>query len=152
AAPAAARMVFPNNQTLRQIVHVSVGGDRLRVTLTNAFGAAPLTIGAAHVAIRAKDAAIANGTDRALMFSGSSTTTIPAGAIIVSDPVALPVPPFADLAIDLFLPEDTDGQPLTVHPGALQTSYLVAGNHAGEPDWPSPTKMASWYYLQAVEV
>src|SRR5436190_7656930 len=99
ATPAPARMVFPNNQTLRQIVHVSVGGDRLRVTLTNAFGTAPLTIGAAHVAVRAKEAAIANGTDRALTFSGSSTTTIPAGAVIVSDPVALAVPPLGDLAI-----------------------------------------------------
>jgi lysophospholipase L1-like esterase len=152
APPAAARMTFPNNQTLRQIVHTTLGGDRVRVILSNVFNAAPLTIGAAHVAVRAKDAAIVAGTGRVLMFSGVATTTIPAGAIVVSDPVALGVPPFADLAIDLYLPDDAEGRTMTVHRGALQTSYLVAGNHAGEADWPTAATINSWYYLQAVEV
>jgi len=152
APPAAARMTVPSNQTLRQIVHTTLGGDRVRVTLSNAFSAAPLTIGAAHIAVRAKEAAIAAGTDRALTFSGFATTTIPAGAIVVSDPVTLGVPAFADLAIDLYLPDDVEGQSMTVHRAALQTSYLAAGNHAGETDWPGATKISSWYYLQAVEV
>jgi len=143
APPAAARMTFPNNQTLRQIVHTTLGGDRVRVILSNVFNAAPLTIGAAHVAVRAKNAAIAAGTDRVLMFSGVATTTIPAGAIVVSDPVALGVPALADLAIDLYLPDDTEGRTITVHRGALQTSYLFAGNHAGEADWPTAATINS---------
>jgi lysophospholipase L1-like esterase len=152
-APAPApRMTVPNNQTLRQIVRTTLGGDRVRVTLSNVFSAAPLTIGAAHIAVRAKDAAIATGTDRVLTFSGVATTTIPAGAIIVSDPVALTVPASADLAIDLYLPDDVEGQSMTVHRAALQTNYLSAGNHAGEADWPGAAKITSWYYLQAVEV
>ena len=146
------RMTVPNNQTLREIVHTTLGGDRARVILSNAFSAAPLAIGAAHLAIRAKDAAIAAGSDRTLTFSGAATTTIPAGAIVVSDPVAVTVPAFADLVIDLYIPDNVEGQTMTAHRGALQTSYITAGNHAGEADWPDATKITSWYYLQAVEV
>ena len=82
-------------------------------------------------------AAIAAGTDRKLTFSGVSTTTIPAGAVVVSDPVALSLPAFADVAIDLYLPDNAEGQSLTGHRGSLQTSFVVSGNHAGEADWRS---------------
>jgi lysophospholipase L1-like esterase len=151
-APPAARMRVPHNETLRQIVHTTLGGDRVRVTFSNVFSAAPLTIGAAHVAVRAKDAGIAAGTDRTLMFGGGGSTTVPAGALVVSDPVSLAVPAFADLAIDLYVPESVEGQTMTVHRGALQTSYISAGNHAGDADWPEATRINSWYFLQAVEV
>ena len=96
-----------NDQTLRQIVHTSLGGDRVRVVLSNAFGTSPLAVGAAHVALREKDAAIVVKSDRALTFGGSPSVNIPPGAVVVSDPVALTVPAFADLAIDLYLPGDT---------------------------------------------
>src|SRR5947209_12502833 len=79
APPAAVRMIFPSNQTLREIVHTTLGGDRARVTFTNAFGTAPLSVGAAHIALRSKDAAIVPGSDRALTVSGMSAFTIPAG-------------------------------------------------------------------------
>ena len=98
----------------------------MRVVLSNAFGSAPLSVGAAHLALREKDAAIAPKSDRVLTFAGSPSTTIPAGAVIVSDPVNLTVPAFADLAIDLYLPGDTASStsPLTTHAGAQQTSYV----------------------------
>src|ERR1700758_1804101 len=57
------------NQTVRLIVHTSLGGNELRVRLSNAFGAESLAIGAAHVALRSTNAGIASGTDRALTFS-----------------------------------------------------------------------------------
>ena len=145
-------MIVPNNQTLRQIMRTTLGGDRVRVTLSNVFSTAPLAIGAAHLAVHSKDAAIVAGTDRVVTFGGFASVTIPAGAILVSDPVQLLVPAFADLAIDLYLPDDVEGQSMTVHRAALQTSYLSAGNHAGEADWPGAAKITSWYYLQAVEV
>src|SRR5262249_4102490 len=67
-------------QTLRQVVHTSVGGTRVRVVVSNALGTAPLTIGAAHIAARAKDDGIQTG-GRAVTFSGRPTITIPANAI-----------------------------------------------------------------------
>ena len=144
-----------NNQTLRQIVHASIGGDRVRVVLSNAFGSAPLSVGAAHLALREKDAAIAPKSDRVLTFAGSPSTTIPAGAVIVSDPVNLTLPAFADLAIDLYLPGDTASStsPLTTHAGAQQTSYVSpAGDHTGAADMPVMTMTQSWFFLSRVEV
>ncbi len=91
-----------NNQTLRLIVHPTLGGERLRVVLSNNFGTAPLVIGAASVALRARDAVIVANSSRALRFSGSASTTIPAGAIIISDPVDLALPAAADLVVDFF--------------------------------------------------
>ena len=76
-----------NGQTIRQIVHVSIGGTRVRVRLSNAYGADPLLIGAARVGLRSTGASIVPGSDRVLTFNGSESTTIPAGALAVSDPV-----------------------------------------------------------------
>jgi len=144
-----------NNQTLRQIVHTSIGGNRIRVVLSNAFGTAPLSIGAGSIALRQKDAAIVASSSRTLTFSGSASTRIAAGAITISDPVNLALPASADLAIDVFLPADTAASrsPLTTHTGALQTSYVSAsGNHSGTPDLPVMTTTQSWFFLSAVEV
>jgi lysophospholipase L1-like esterase len=144
-----------SNQTLRQIVHVSLGGDRVRVVLSNAFGTVPLAVGAAHVALRVKDAAIDPKSDRPLTFGGSPSAMIAAGAVVVSDPISLAVPPLADLAIDAFLPGDTAASPspLTTHAGALQTNYIsAAGNHAGETDLPVMTTTQAWFFLARVEV
>src|SRR5438874_8123168 len=77
------------NQTLRQIVHTSLGGTRARVVLSNAYGTAPVTIGAGHIALRDKDGAIQTASGHALTFSGKPTVTIPADAVMCSDPVAL---------------------------------------------------------------
>jgi lysophospholipase L1-like esterase len=144
-----------NDQTLRQIVHVSLGGSRVRVILSNAFGTSPLAVGASGVALRQKDSAIVAGSNRALTFGGAPRTTVAAGAIAVSDPVTLTIPPFADLAIDLFLPGDTAAStsPLTTHNNALQTNYIsTAGNHAGAGEFPVSKTTQAWFFLSAVEV
>jgi lysophospholipase L1-like esterase len=143
------------NQTLRQIVHTSLGGDRVRVVLSNAFGTLPLEVGAAHVALRDKDAAIQPKSDRPLTFGGNASTMIAAGAVAVSDPVSLSVPAAADLAIDVYLPGDTAAtpSPVTMHQGALQQNYISAdGNHAGDADVPGASTTQSWFYLARVEV
>ncbi len=151
-APPPAPINF-RNQTLREIVHTSLGGDRVRVVLSNAFGTMPLEIGAAHVALRDRDAAIKAGAGHALTFSGNPTAMIAAGAVVVSDPVSLNVPTASDLAIDVYLPGDTSSSPLTMHQGALQENYVSAdGNHAGEPDFTGATKVNQWFFLARVEV
>jgi lysophospholipase L1-like esterase len=144
-----------NNQTLRQVVHVSLGGSRVRVVLSNAFGTSPLAVGAASVARRQKDSTIVAGSSRPLTFSGSATTVIAAGAVAVSDPVSLTVPALADVAIDVFLPGDTAASPspLTTHNGALQTNYVsTAGNHVGTAEFPVSATTQSWFFLSAVDV
>jgi len=152
--PQPAPFLHFDNQTLRQIVRTSVGGSRVRIVLSNVFGTAPVTIGAAHVALRDKESSIVATSDRALTFSGRSTMTIPAGAMLVSDPVALTIPAAADLAIDLYLPGTTNGpSPVTMHNGALQTSYVTeTGNHVGKPTPPVVAATQSWFGLARVEV
>lgn len=144
-----------NNQTFRQFVRISVGGSRARVVLTNAFGTRGLTIGGARLARRASGSSIAAGSDRALTFGGLQTATIPPGAVLVSDPVDLPLPESSDVAIDLFLPGDTAAgpSPLTVHTGARQTNYVSSpGRHLGAADLPGATAVPMWAFLARLEV
>lgn len=163
-APAASPLHF-NNQTLRQIAHITVGGSRLRVVLSNTFGTVPLTVGAAQVALRDKDAAIVPQSNRVLTFGGAPRTALPAGEILVSDPVDLVAPDFADLAIDLYLPADTAAakSPVTIHAASWQTNYVSPpGNHAGAVTMPVQTTTvyrrgdglttASWFFLTRIEV
>jgi hypothetical protein len=126
------------NQTLRQIVHASIGGTKVRILISNAYGTAPVMIGAAHIALRDKEGAIQGMSGGALSFSGRPSMTIPAGAIAYSDPVNLIVPAMADLAIDLYLPGNTSGAAMsTMHNGAFQTNYVSeTGNHVGEAALP----------------
>ena len=151
--PAPTFMHF-SNQTLRQIVHTSIGGSRVRVVLSNRYGTAPLAIGAAHLALRDKDSEIQPASARPLTFSGKPTFTIPPGAIAYSDPVNLTVPQMGDLAIDLYLPGNTDTPaPLTMHAGAFQTNYVSqTGNHAGAAKLPISGTTQNWFLVHRVEV
>jgi lysophospholipase L1-like esterase len=148
ALPAA----LAGNVTIRQIVHLSLGGARLRVRLSNRFGIEPLVIGAAHIARAAKPgtSAIVSGSDVALTFGGQAEITIPAGAAYFSDPVALDAPDGGDLAISLYLPEAA--APQTGHPGSRSTSFALAGNHAGDATLPGAMPIEHWYQLSDVEV
>jgi len=144
-----------DNQTLRQIVHVSIGGDEVRVVLSNAFGSAPLNIGAAHVSLREAEARVSAQSDRTLLFGGSPSVTIPPGAVLFSDPVDLSVPAFADLVIDAYLPGRSESAPMvmTTHGGALQTNYVSnIGNYAGASEFPVKETFSSWYFLARVEI
>lgn len=138
------------NATLRQVVRLTLGGERLRVRLSNAFGTAPLRIGAVHVGLSAGEARIAEGTGRAVTFSGRHEVVIPAGADYLSDPVDLAVPALASVAVSLHLPEPPAGQ--TSHPGARIDSWLLAGDHVAAPDLPGATAVARWYQLAAIDV
>ena len=115
-----------SNQTVRMIVRASIGGRRLRVRLANAFGSAPVAVGAAHIAIRTKESEIAPGTDRALAFNGKPSCTVGPGMVILSDPVDLNAPPLADLAVTLYFPGETG--PPTSHATGLHTTYVAEGD------------------------
>ena len=139
------------NQTIRHIVHTSVGGKRVRVRLSNAFGFMPLRIGAAQVALRRADAAILPSTGRRLTFGGQAGIVIPAGAVVVSDSVELAVPAAVDLAVSIYLPGQTE--PATFHEVTMRTSYVTgAGNFVAAADLPGAPTTTSTFYLTVVEV
>ncbi len=149
AAPAPPITSF-HDQTVRMIVRTSIGGRRVRVELSNAFGAQPLMVGAAHVALREKDSAIVAASDRALAFSGQPSCTIPPGAEMLSDPVDLDVPQLGDLVISLYLPEETG--PPTEHATGLHTTYIGPGNLTGAPNLMDARTSRSWYFLSGIDV
>jgi lysophospholipase L1-like esterase len=139
------------NQTIREIAHVSVGGKKVRVRLSNAFGTAPLRIGAAHVALRRSGASIRATTDRRLTFSGNASIVIPVGAVAVSDAADLDVPGASDVAVSIYLPGATE--PATYRETTLQTSYVTGtGNFTGATDLPDAAPTTSSFYLTYVEV
>jgi lysophospholipase L1-like esterase len=137
--------------TLREIVHISIGGPTLRVVFTNEFGTDPLTIGAANVGISTGGNTVDLANAAGLTFAGRTQVVIPPGALVVSDPVALKVPAAADLAISLFLPTQTI-HTVSAHGSADQTSYTAPGNVVGANALDTPTEIANWPFVKAVDV
>jgi lysophospholipase L1-like esterase len=150
-APAPDSLVF-SNQTLRLIVHTTTGGNQVRIKLTNVFGSRPLSIGGASVALQESGATLMAGSNRALTFSGRPSIVIPIGAYALSDSVPLSILPQHDLAVSLFVAGDSG--PVTMHPLALQTSFVsTPGDFVARDDGgPFQTPIHNWPYLAAVEV
>jgi lysophospholipase L1-like esterase len=128
-------------QTIRQMARLSIGGNKLRVVISNEDGATPLRIGAARLARHEKSSAIIAGTDRVLHFGGNPEVVIPAGGRIISDPVNLSMPALAEVAVSLYLPETT--RPAGFHFDTRDTAYLVDGNMTGDVSLPDTASQFS---------
>ena len=141
-----------NNQTVRMVVRTSIGGNRVRIRVSNAVGGASVVLGAAHIAIRAKDSAIVPASDRVLTFSGRSSPTIYAGQVLISDPVSLTLPPLTDVAVSLYFPRQTS--PQTNHRFALHDTYISKeGDFTAQTSIADPASvMQSYYFLAGVDV
>ncbi len=150
-------------ETLREIVHTSVGGQQARVWLSNRFGTEPLHLGAAHVALSASgsfgtnadgtpnQSGVQAATDHALTFNGSGTVVIPPGGEVVSDPVTLNVPALTDIAVSLYFPDHIMAS--TEHSDSNQVSYAVNGNQVGAADLGDKSwESKPWYVVSGVDV
>lgn len=137
-------------QTVRQILHLDGGGTAVRVRLSNEYGRRPLTVGAARVALRETGGRIVAETDSGLRFGGRNDVTIPAGGQAVSDPVEVPVSAGADLALSLYLPEETGLATFSHQPG--ETGYVVAGNAVSEVALADAEEVDSRFYVTGVDV
>jgi lysophospholipase L1-like esterase len=141
---------FSEDTTLREIVHVSIGGSSVRIVLSNAFGTDTLKIGGANLALVRSASSIKAAAPPAL-FHGEPSVDIPAGAEVVSDPIALPLPALSDLAVTLFIPGQTIST-ITQHSFADETNYGLAGNQLASADFGGAATLRSWPFLKAVEV
>lgn len=139
------------DQTLRQIVHVSIGGTLVRVRLSNEFGTVPLEVGAAHVALQSEGASIVPGSDRTLTFGEEPLVSIPPGEGVVSDPVHLVFFARSNLAVSIYLPGTTG--PATWHEIGKQTAYISPeGNFADAVDLPTSATTEARYFLTGLDV
>jgi lysophospholipase L1-like esterase len=151
-APSEAGVGF-NNHTLRMNPRVSIGGNTIRVRVSNAYGSGRLAIGAASIGIRDKGPAIVPGSERKLTFNGAASATIAAGALLISDSVTLDVAPLADLAVSLHLPgEIPTGFQITGR-YARQTNYISPpGNFAAETTMPVGKITDEWFFVSGIDV
>jgi lysophospholipase L1-like esterase len=144
------------DSTVRQTVHVSVGGQLIRLRVSNAFGGTALPVTAVSVALpvngQAGVSAIQAGTSHRLTFSGRPSVVIPVGSQAVSDPVDFRVAPQSNLTVTLYLATGQASNNITSHPGSRTTSYLLAGNHVPDADLPAATPVDHWYFISGLEV
>ncbi|WP_373431275.1 SGNH/GDSL hydrolase family protein [Streptomyces turgidiscabies] len=142
--------------TLRQTVRVTTGGERVRLRFSNAFGTTPLPLTAVTVALplegRAGVSAVEPGTLREVTFAGRRSTTVPAGAQVVSDPLDFGLRPATNLTVTTYLANGQASLALTSHPGSRTTSYLRTGDGTAERDLTGATPVNHWYLLSDVEV
>ncbi|WP_240760315.1 GDSL-type esterase/lipase family protein, partial [Phytoactinopolyspora endophytica] len=130
------------DQTVRQVLHMAGGGERLRVRLTNLYGRTPLTIAAATAATEQGQAV--------LTFDGAEKLTIPPGEGAASDPIELPVAAGADLALSLYLPEETGLATYSHMP--METAHVVGGNQVTSPALPEAEHVEARFYVSSIDV
>ena len=139
------------DQTLRQVVRLTLGGDQLRVRLSNTFGDAPVIIGDAQVALRDSKSTTVADSALPITFAGNTSVSIPPGALVLSDPIPMTVEPLQELAVSLYFPEELTAS--TVHPFALQTNYISEpGDHAAANVFPVASTTESSAYLTGIDV
>jgi lysophospholipase L1-like esterase len=139
------------NRTLRMIVRPTIAGERVRIRFSNACGNQPLPIGAAHIALLSKDDKIIASSDQTLTFSGKGSARIPPGAPMLSDPVDLKFPAFAEIAVSIFLAGKVDNT--TFHLAGQKPTYLSEpGDFTATAEIPNATTKPSWFFLSGLEI
>lgn len=139
------------DQTVRMIAHTSLGGDGLRIRISNEYGELPLDVGTVTVGLQDTGASVETGSTHTLTFGDDESFVIPAGAEAYSDPVPMRVPKLTNLVVSVYLPEATG--PTSWHPDAGQTTYLADGNQTGDLAGDAYTDtVESWFYLEGIAV
>ena len=136
--------------TLRQIVCVSVGGNRLRVRFSNDFGTSPVTMDTVHIANSTGGGAVDTTTDRALSFNGKPEVTIAPGTMVMSDALEFALKPRTDVAITIHFGNTSPN--VTGHPGSRTTSYLLPGNEISSVDFSGAAQTDHWYVISRIDV
>jgi lysophospholipase L1-like esterase len=153
AAPAPAESGAISNQTLRMNPRVSIGGDRVRVRISNAYGVRPLLVGAAWLGLRDKGPAVIPDSHKKLTFGGAESATAAAGSFLVSDPVAFELPSLADITVSVYLPGDLPLSFGITGRYARQTNYISPpGNFASSAVMPVGSITGEWFFVSGIDV
>jgi lysophospholipase L1-like esterase len=139
-----------SNNTLRQIVRVSLGGDSLRMRFSNEFSTSPATMNSVHIAVSMGGGTIDSSTDKVLNFNGKPEITIEPGTAVTSDPFQFAVQPRTNAAITIYF--GSTSPDVTGHPGSRTTSYLLAGNEVSKVDFSNAVQTDHWYIINGIDV
>jgi lysophospholipase L1-like esterase len=138
------------DQTVRNVVFLSAGGDQVRIRLTNAFGTQAMQVAHASVAVQSAGAGAVPGTVRGLTFGGQQAVTLAAGGDALSDPVPLRVAAAATLLVSVYAPGPTG--PVTNHPFTAQGNYLGSGDLASSGSATGYQDTPCWMLISGVDV
>jgi len=138
------------DKTLRQIVHTSIAGTAARVQLSNAFGTKAVQVSDVHLAKRTSGSSVDTASDRAVMFGGKASFSIPAGGVALSDSIDFAVTALSDVAVSIYLANSSGSN--TYHQQGTQTNYVASGDVAGNKDLQNPTTIGSYYLLANLDV
>ena len=141
------------SNTLRQVVHSSIGGKQLRVRFSNIFGTSPVEMKSVHIALAPgarTSSTIDPATEKALKFGGAESVSIPAGQDVWSDPIAFDLPPLTNMAVTIYYGQTS--RDVTGHPSSRCDSYILPGNAVTSTDMPGAIKTQHWYNIEDVDV
>jgi lysophospholipase L1-like esterase len=138
------------NNSLRQVIRVSIGGNTLRVKFSNEFSLSTVTMKSVQIAVSTGGNTINVSTNKELKFNGNSEVTMNAGAAVTSDSIAFNLTPRMDLAITIYYGQTSSS--VTGHPGSRTTSYILAGNTTTTTDFTSAVTTDHWYNINAIDV
>jgi lysophospholipase L1-like esterase len=138
------------NNSLRQIVRVSIGGDTLRVRFSNEFSTSDVTMKSVQIAVSTGGGTIDVSTNRELKFNGGSEVTLNARTAVTSDPIAFTATPRMDVAITIYYGQTSSA--VTGHPGSRTTSYIIAGNDPARTDFAGAVTTDHWYTINTIDV
>jgi lysophospholipase L1-like esterase len=139
-----------SNNTLRQIVHVSIGGDSLRMRFTNEFSNSPVTMKEVHIAVSIGSDTIDTTTDIPLYFNGMPEVTMEPGSAVTSDPFKFSLQPLSNVAITIYFGNTSPD--VTGHPGSRTTSYLLTGNQVTRAEFSGAVTTDHWYVINTIDV
>lgn len=139
--------------TVREIIRVTTGGDKLRLRLSNQYGESDVEIKSMHLAkqVKADESTIDTATDQAVTVGGSEEFVIPAGQVIVTDEVAFPVNALDNVAVSIYFGAAPEKN-VTGHRGARATTYQIEGNQVSEETFKRPKTTTSWFFLADVSI
>ncbi len=139
-----------SNNTLRQIVRPSIGGDSLRIRFSNEFSSKPVTLKEVRVAISNGGGVIDTSTDKIIYFGGKQEITMDGGNAVISDPFHFDLKPRTDIAITIYFGNTSPD--VTGHPGSRTTSYLLSGNKISQEDFSNAVTTDHWYVINTIDV
>jgi lysophospholipase L1-like esterase len=139
-----------SNNTLRQLVHVSLGGDSLQMRFSNEFSTSPVTMNSVHIAVSAGSGTIDTTTDREIFFNGNPDVTMYPGAAVISDPFQFDLQPLSDIVITIYFGNTSPD--VTGHPGSRTTSYILTGNEVSRENFSGAVTTDHWYIINTINV
>lgn len=139
-----------SNNTLRQVVRVSIGGSKVRLKFSNQWGNAPLVMQSVHLAVSTGGSAINTSTDKVVTFGGSQSVTVAAGSTVTSDTLVYSLPALTNMAITTYFGSVPSA--LTGHPGSRTTSYIKTGNAVSVQTMSAPSTTDHWYVITGIDI